>query len=248
MTDKLNENQNLEFLVTNATLTTKWRNEADAYANTSQSIYNEFMAKKKELRYKNEQEKFEQSKFTEFKINSVLKTKEEAVKLYQEVIIVHFYDFYLKFEKWMSDLIKLHNDIMSVHQKLIECDTALNTPFEFKRIDHLIDSKINTILELILNKKNEQNVLLQQQLQQHNRFLYTPNTPPQTICSSNSSKNNSIETTRTNLNNSSNSAASSAPTNISHLKDDNNNNTSHDLFNMINIKFAQSNLDSVKSK
>jgi hypothetical protein len=113
------------------------------------------MAKKRELRYKPEQDRFEASRFTEFKVKEVARTKEEAIKLYQEVIIVHFYDFYLKFEKWMSDLIKLHNDIMSVHQKLVECDKALNTPYEFQRIDHLIDTKINSILDMILIKKNE---------------------------------------------------------------------------------------------
>jgi hypothetical protein len=215
LTDKLNETQNLEFLVQNSTLTSKWRKEADAYANTSQTIFNEFMAKKKELRYKPEQDRFEASKFIEFKVQSASRTKEEATKLYNEVIIVHFYDFYLKFEKWMSDLIKLHNDIMSVHQKLIECDKALNTPYEFQRIDTMIDLKINHILEMILIKKNEAvrmeaaalmatnaaAALNAVNLNQHHggiggggRVQYSPSTPPQTICSNNSSKSNSIET------------------------------------------------------
>ena len=247
LTDKLNETQNLEFLVQNSTSTNKWRNEADAYANTAQLIYNEFMQKKKELRYKTEQEKFETSKFTEFKINSVIRTKEEAVKLFQEVIIVNFYDFFLKFEKWMSDLIKLHNDIMSVHQKLIECDKALNTPYEFQRIDLLIDTKINSILEIILAKKmalermEMNNANHNTNNNNHhlgsNRMLYSPATPPQTICSNSSSKNNSIEIRNGNTSSTSSSAI------VSNFKDDNNN-SNHILNNMISFKLAHVNLDS----
>ena len=165
---------------------------------------------------------------------------------------MHFYDFYLKFEKWMSDLIKLHNDIMSVHQKLIECDKALNTPYEFQRIDLLIDSKINNILELILAKKTAiekvetastngtpalamtSPITTGTHHQVNTRLVYSPATPPQTICSNNSSKNNSIE-----IRNNAGSVSSS-----SNYKDDNNNN----MLNMINFKFAQNNIDTVLTK
>jgi hypothetical protein len=48
-----------------------------------------------------DQEKFERSKFTDFKIKQELKIKDEAVKLYEETVVVQFYDFFLRFEKWM---------------------------------------------------------------------------------------------------------------------------------------------------
>lgn len=124
------------------------KKEADAYTMTAQKTHDEFVAKKKEMRYRQEQEKFESSKFTEFKIAGLARTKDEAVKLYQEVIIVHFYDFYLRFEKWMSDLIKLHNDIMSVQKKLIDCEREMNKPFENN--EKLLDSRIESIIEAIV--------------------------------------------------------------------------------------------------
>ncbi|RNA10812.1 serine threonine- kinase TBK1 [Brachionus plicatilis] len=153
LTDKINENQNFEFLVQNSSLTWRWRSEADALGKTAKKIHEEFLQKKREFRFKSDQEKFENSRFTEFKINNIIRTRDEATKLYQEVIIVRFYDFYLRFEKWMSDLIKLHNDIMSVQQKLVECDKAITAPFE--RIDASLDSKINNILELIIFKSSD---------------------------------------------------------------------------------------------
>lgn len=144
------------------------------------------MLKKKEFRFKSDQEKFENSKFTEFKINNIIRTRDEATKLYQEVIIVRFYDFYLKFEKWMSDLIKLHNDIMSVQQKLIECDKAITAPFE--RIDASLDIKINNILDLIVIKSNENSSssMVQKQLN------FSPVTPTATL-SSGASKSDSYD-------------------------------------------------------
>lgn len=242
LTDKLNETQNLEFLVQNSSQTNKWRREADAYASTSQSIYNDFMIRKKDLRYKQEQEKFEASRLTEFKINSIIKTKEEAIKLYQEVIIVHFYDFYLKFEKWMSDLIKLHNDIMSVHQKLVECEKALNTPVEFQRIDSMIDTRIANVLELMSVKKTlTQNVehtpiLTSSQLHNHHysnvrSAAYSPVTPPQTMCSS---KNSSIEMARN----------SSSSTRLDAARDD----VATELHKMLNYKYVQTNIDTVLTR
>lgn len=145
------------------------------------------MQRKKDFRYKSDQEKFENSKFTEFKINNITRTKDEAIKLYQEVIIVHFYDFYLKFEKWMSDLIKLHNDIMSVQQKLIECDKAMTAPFD--RIDTSLDSKINNILELIVIKSNENNSLFSSK----GPINFQPVTPTATLSSTGSNKIDSFE-------------------------------------------------------
>ncbi|CAF0916400.1 unnamed protein product [Brachionus calyciflorus] len=190
LTDKIGENENLEFLVQNSSLTCKWRSEADAYASTAKKIHDDFLQKKKEFRYRSDQERFEKSKFTEFKINNIIRTRDEAVKLYQEVIIVQFYDFYLRFEKWMSDLIKLHNDIMSVHQKLIECDKAITAPFD--RIDASLDSKINNILELIIIKSNENsNSSIVKPIN------YSPVTPAATL-SSGCSKGDSIDSRNTN--------------------------------------------------
>ena len=155
LTDKINATENLEFLVQNVNLTSKWKKEADAYVATSQQIYDELMAQKKEIRNKIDQEKFERSKFTEFKLRQEAKTKEDAVRLYHDTIIVQFYDFYLHFEKWMSDLIKLHNDLMSVQQKLIECEKSLNEPVEC--VQKLLDTKINLFIDLIVNYKSDLN-------------------------------------------------------------------------------------------
>ena len=67
----------------------------------SQAIFEEINQIKKEVRSKYDQEKFEKNKLVEFKIKNHLKSKENAVKLYQETIIVHFVDYYSRFEKWM---------------------------------------------------------------------------------------------------------------------------------------------------
>ena len=161
------------------------RSEADAYAKTAKKVHDEFMQKKREFKFKSDQERFENSKFTEFKKNSLSKTRDEATKIYQEVIIVRFYDFYLKFEKWMSDLIKLHNDIMSVQQKLIECDKAITAPFE--RIDASLDFKINNILDLIIIKNNDKSICSMSK-----QLNYSPATPTATLSSA-ASKSDSLD-------------------------------------------------------
>lgn len=130
----------MEFLIQNSSLTSRWKSEADAYTRTAQKTHNEFVARKKEMRYSVDMQRFETSRFTEFKVAGLARVKDEAVKLYQEVIIVHFYDFYHRFEKWMSDLIKLHNDIMSVQKKLVDCEKDMIGPFERNEI--LLDSHI----------------------------------------------------------------------------------------------------------
>ena len=126
----------------------KRKKEIDAYVSSSQQVYDELMSQKKEIRSKMDQEKFERSKFTDFKLKQEAKIKEEAVKLYEETVVVQFYDFFLRFEKWMSDLIKLHNDLMSVKQKLIECEKSMNEPVDSN--ERLLDSKINSALDLII--------------------------------------------------------------------------------------------------
>ena len=47
----------------------------------------------------------------------------------------------------MSDLIKLHNEMMSVQQKLLECERALNSPVDCEQ--HL-DAKVNSMLSQIV--------------------------------------------------------------------------------------------------
>jgi hypothetical protein len=73
----------------------------DELVNSSEQIYDELVNQKKEIRNKMEQERFERSKFTEFKLRQEHSIKDIAVKLYQETIIVHFVDYYSRFEKWM---------------------------------------------------------------------------------------------------------------------------------------------------
>lgn len=148
LTEKINETKNLEFLVQNSNLTSKWKNQIDAYTNTSQEIYDELYKEKRKLSVKADQDRYQSSKYTEFKINQENKAKEDAVKLYEDVIIVHFYDFYLRFEKWMSDLIKLHNDIMSVQHKLIECEKAMENPID--SIETILDAKIADTLDYLV--------------------------------------------------------------------------------------------------
>ena len=77
------------------------KNEIDELANSSQQIYDELIKQKRDIRSKPEQERFEKSKFTEFKLKQKSRLKESAIKLYQETIIVHFVDYYSRFEKWM---------------------------------------------------------------------------------------------------------------------------------------------------
>ena len=193
LTEKINATQNLEFLVQNANLTSKWKKEADAYAASSELIYDELHLQKKEMRNKIEQEKFERSKFTEFKLRQVAKTKEDAVRLYHDTIIVQFYDFYLHFEKWMSDLIKLHNDLMSVQQKLIECEKSLNEPVEC--VQKLLDNKINVFIDLIVNyniDSNNNNVNIK------SSKIITPLTPTMSSQSTASYKESSLESNRDN--------------------------------------------------
>jgi TANK-binding kinase 1 len=148
LTERINATENLEFLVQNSNRTSKWKKEIDAYVCSSQEIFDELVSQKKEIRSKVDQEKFERSKFTEFKLKQETKIKEEAVKLYEETVVVQFYDFFLRFEKWMSDLIKLHNDLMSVKQKLIECEKSMNVPLD--SIESLLDVRINTALDQII--------------------------------------------------------------------------------------------------
>lgn len=47
----------------------------------------------------------------------------------------------------MSDLIKLHNDIMSVQKKLIDCERDMNSPFEHN--ERLLDARITAITDSI---------------------------------------------------------------------------------------------------
>ncbi len=101
LSERINSTQDLEFFVQNSFLTTKWKTEIDELANSSQQIYDELIKQKRDIRSKPEQERFEKSKFTEFKLKQESRLKESAIKLYQETIIVHFVDYYSRFEKWM---------------------------------------------------------------------------------------------------------------------------------------------------
>lgn len=85
----------------NSFLASKWKNEIDELVNSSQQIYDELLKQKRDIRTKIDQDKFEKSRFTEFKLKQENRMKENAVKLYQETIIVHFVDYYSRFEKWM---------------------------------------------------------------------------------------------------------------------------------------------------
>lgn len=156
LTEKINATQNLEFLLQNSTLTSKWKNEIDAYCSTSQQIYDDLLHQKKDIRTKQDQEKFERSKFTDFKLKRMRKTKDDAVKLYQDTAIVHFFDFYLRFEKWMSDLIKLHNDLMSVQQKLVELEDLISAPVD--SIDAQLDGNMNALIDIIINTYNDKSL------------------------------------------------------------------------------------------
>ena len=235
LTENINRTKNLEFLVQNSSLTSKWKNEIDALTNFSQQNYNELLQQKKELR-KFEMDKFESSHFTRFKLKQIAKSKENAVKLYQETISVHFYDFYSKFEKWMSDLIKLHNDLMSVQQKLVECEKSMDKPTD--QIDRYLDSKINNLLDSLINLKNEYSTNLQQQQQQQQQqqlqqqmtaSAILNRTPP---VSPNTSTTNTVvnaggSSTPSTL--TSTSSSSNSSTKSSMDKDDTNNNMFHSV-------------------
>lgn len=201
-------------MIQNSSLTSRWKKEADAYTNTAQRIHEEFLQRKKELRYKSDLERFEKSKFTEFKIKNLEKTKEEASKLYQEVIIVHFYDFYLKFEKWMSDLIKLHNDISCVQMKLVECEKQIYVPLD--RVDQQLDERLNFIIETQLNKStataNGTNATPVKIEKLNGSAPYSPSTPSNTLSSSfnmTTSGGESINSTESRNNSLENSSVSS---------------------------------------
>jgi len=152
LSEKINSTQDLDFFVQNSSLTSKWKTEIDGLVHSSHMIYDELWQQKREIRNKNEQERFERSQYTFFKIKHENQLKESAVKLYQETIIVHFVDYYSRFEKWMSDLIKLHNELMSVQQKLIECEKSLNLPVD--KIEAHLDLKIGSTLEALLHGSN----------------------------------------------------------------------------------------------
>ena len=61
---------------------TKRKTEIDELVNSSQQIFDELVKQKRDIRSKQEQERFEKSKFTEFKLKHESKIKESAVKLY----------------------------------------------------------------------------------------------------------------------------------------------------------------------
>ena len=143
------------------------KSEIDAYCTASQSIYNELVQQKREHKSKEDQMRFERSRFTGFKLNRLTRCKDDATRLFQETIVVQFYDFYLQFEKWMSDMIKLHNDLMSVQQKLIELDESLCSPVT--SIDSHLDVKLNTMMELIMQNTGDNKL-----------SILTPNTPTST--------------------------------------------------------------------
>ena len=77
------------------------KTEMDELVNSSKEIYEELICQKKKIRSEIEQDRFEKSKFTEIKLKQEHNLKDIAVKLYQETIIVHFVDYYSRFEKWM---------------------------------------------------------------------------------------------------------------------------------------------------
>lgn len=103
---------------------------ADAYTTTAQGVHDEFMERKREHRDELDKFEFERSMFTKFKVAQLESIRKEVVNLYQQEIIVNFVDFYSRFEKWMDDLICLHNDIMSVQKKLTDCAREMKEPFE----------------------------------------------------------------------------------------------------------------------
>jgi hypothetical protein len=82
----------------------------------------------------------------------------------------------------MSDLIRLHNDIMSVQKKLVDCEKELTMPIE--RLDNLLDNKIASIIETVLNKNTNGSgggVAAGPRL---NMSAYSPSTPSNTLSSS----------------------------------------------------------------
>jgi hypothetical protein len=95
--------ENMEMLQGNTAQTAVWVKEIDAYVQTCKQFYHELAQQRKQLN-RLEYEKFERSKFTEFKIKQILRSKEEATKLLQETVVVKFLDFFIRFEKWMRFL------------------------------------------------------------------------------------------------------------------------------------------------
>lgn len=219
LTEKINSTQDLEFFVQNSYLTSKWKTEMDELANSSKQIYEDLVSQKKEIRSKLEQERFEKSKFTEIKLKQEYNLKDIAVKLYQETIIVHFVDYYSRFEKWMSDLIKLHNELMSVQQKLVECEKALNSPVDCE--NHL-DTRINRMMNLILENSNNTVDLTR------NAMFYSNDQMAQ----ASNSKNNSLKNSKNSLHVNSDNISQNNRQNIG---TDSNNNRIIDVGNLGNI-------------
>ena len=91
----------MEMLQGNTAQTAVWVKEIDAYVQTCKQFYQELAQQRKQMTIRIEQEKFERSRFTEFKIKQILRSKEEATKLLQETVVVKFLDFFIRFEKWM---------------------------------------------------------------------------------------------------------------------------------------------------
>lgn len=93
--------ENMEMLQGNTAQTAIWVKEIDAYVQTCKQFYQELSQQRKQLTIRMEHDKFERSRFTEFKIKQILRSKEEATKLLQETVVVKFLDFFIRFEKWM---------------------------------------------------------------------------------------------------------------------------------------------------
>lgn len=104
---------------------------------------------------------------------------------------------------FISDLIKLHNELMSVQQKLIECEKALNSPVDCET--HL-DTQINHMLGLIVTRSKSS-------------MLLTP--PSSTHVTTSSSNSNSLKNNSKDV--ASNSIESKANSRTSESSDVNNN-------------------------
>jgi hypothetical protein len=125
-----------------------------------------------------------------------------------------------------SDLIKLHNDLMSVQQKLVECERSIDAPID--QLDRHLDLKIDHIL----NQKIE---LLQQLQQQQsaaaaaaaNLLIRTPPISPNVTTTTTTTSNTSSSGTSSKgsfeSSKSSNSSSSSSSSSSSDDKDENNN-------------------------
>jgi hypothetical protein len=173
--NRISNIKNLQFLVQKADLKIKCKKEIDEYVSQAMREFNYLYQLKKEYRQTSHTDHFEHSVFTEFKLKNIKQLKNKAIDLYQNKVIVHFFEFHSLFEKWMVDLITLHNEVIVVQKKLGEFEFKLNfciTENE-RKLDGHIDRIINKIGNINNNStKINQNITLSSDNKTINNPLY----------------------------------------------------------------------------